>query len=64
MAVSGDDLAVADACKYFDRRNGQEVDTDCYEDERMFDVADGLSRALMLQDATAGIDMLVVKVLP
>jgi hypothetical protein len=64
MAVSGDDLAVADACKYFDRRNGQEMVNDCYEDERMVDVADGLSRALMLQDATAGIDMLVVKVLP
>ena len=63
MSVSGDELAVADARRYFDRRHGQEVDTDCYEDERMFDVADGLSKALMLQDATAGIDMLVVKVL-
>lgn len=64
VSVSGDALAVEDARKYFDRRNGQNIANDSYEDERMFDVAEGLSKALMLQDATAGIDTLVVKVLP
>jgi len=71
LSVGGDCKAVADFRRYveswgaFTSRLGAEIPDDGdYDNERMFDVAEGLGRALLLQDAKDRYPTLFVKVLP
>ena len=62
-SVGGDDKAVADFRQY-DRGRSQFLTTGDYDNERMLEVAEGLGRALLLQDAKDRYPTLFVKVLP
>jgi hypothetical protein len=64
VSVYGDSDAVADFRRYIMIYEGHILDDGDYDNERMFDIAEGLGRALLLKDAKDRYPTLFVKVLP
>ena len=64
VSISGDSDAVADFRRYVMLYEGHILNDGDYDNERMLEVAEGLGRALLLQDAKERCPTLFFKVIP